>query len=486
VIHAGGGDYTFRHALIRDAAYRGLAKESRASLHERQALLLAEASLGEVDDETIGYHLEQAVQHHEQLRPPNDATHALAARAADHLTRAGRRALARGDVPGAVALLTRATVLLRDDDRARVRVAVELGGALTLRGDLDQAEAVLERALATARAVGDEGGEAAALLRRAELRVLSEGDASAEVAVDVSGTIEPLATAGDESGLARATHLLSYLEMIRGRFSVAASTLERALSHAERAHDLGARASIRIARLTCLYWGPATVSSASAACEEALADPDTHVLEAEARALLAGLAAMQGRFDDARVLAEQSCAALEELGAPIWLARARRYAASVELRAGDLFAAERELRASYALFEAAGAPPLDPAALLADVLCLQGRFDEAQTYADACARAAGRDFFSQVEWRRPTARLLAARGSFQDALRLLDEGLALAAEAECPDKHAELFVTRAEIAARAGAPDDAAEAWSAAAALYEAKENVVGAANARRALVPSA
>ena len=55
--------YRFRHILLRDAAYRGIAKRSRAELHERFADWLsrrAEDRVVEVE-EIVGYHLEQDV-----------------------------------------------------------------------------------------------------------------------------------------------------------------------------------------------------------------------------------------------------------------------------------------------------------------------------------------------------------------------------------------------------------------------------------------
>ncbi|MGH3033160.1 MAG: adenylate/guanylate cyclase domain-containing protein, partial [Gaiellaceae bacterium] len=53
--------FRFRHILIRDAAYAGIAKETRSELHERFASWL-EARPGEYE-EIIGYHLEQAFRH---------------------------------------------------------------------------------------------------------------------------------------------------------------------------------------------------------------------------------------------------------------------------------------------------------------------------------------------------------------------------------------------------------------------------------------
>ena len=90
----------FHHVLIRDAAYRRLLKGTRAELHARLADWI-EAQVGDAaeHDETIGWHLEQAHQHLRELGPIDATGRALGERAARRLAAAGRRALARDDVP---------------------------------------------------------------------------------------------------------------------------------------------------------------------------------------------------------------------------------------------------------------------------------------------------------------------------------------------------------------------------------------------------
>ena len=53
------GDYQFKHALVRDAAYESLLRAPRQSIHKRAAEALA-ASEGQVPTEIIAYHFEQA------------------------------------------------------------------------------------------------------------------------------------------------------------------------------------------------------------------------------------------------------------------------------------------------------------------------------------------------------------------------------------------------------------------------------------------
>ncbi len=95
--------------LIRDAAYRRLLKGTRAELHERLATgSKTQAGDSAEHDETIGWHLEEAHQHLGELGPIDAAGQRLGERAATRLAAAGRRALARDDVPLAADLLGRA------------------------------------------------------------------------------------------------------------------------------------------------------------------------------------------------------------------------------------------------------------------------------------------------------------------------------------------------------------------------------------------
>ena len=96
--------FRFRHILIRDAAYLGIPKETRAQLHERFAAWL-ERTAGERAselDEIIGYHLEQAHGYRAELGPSGPGSADLATRAGERLAAAGRRAIVdRGDASAA-------------------------------------------------------------------------------------------------------------------------------------------------------------------------------------------------------------------------------------------------------------------------------------------------------------------------------------------------------------------------------------------------
>ena len=110
-----GRSLSFKHILIRDAAYAGLTKAERAELHERFADFQAQTASDRLIEyeEIIGYHLEQATRHRQQLGLDDERTRALAGRAAQMLGAAGIRALQRGDALTSNRLLERCRAVYR-------------------------------------------------------------------------------------------------------------------------------------------------------------------------------------------------------------------------------------------------------------------------------------------------------------------------------------------------------------------------------------
>ena len=106
--------FRFHHALIRDAAYRRVLKEVHADLHERYAEWLEGSGVSSAadQDETLGWHFEQAYQFRVELGGPHtEDTMRLAVRAASHLADAAKRALDRDDTASAASLLGHALPL---------------------------------------------------------------------------------------------------------------------------------------------------------------------------------------------------------------------------------------------------------------------------------------------------------------------------------------------------------------------------------------
>ena len=186
--------YRFRHTLIRDAAYRSLSKGTCADLHERFAGWLERAAgerLREFE-EIVGYHLEQAYRCRAAIRSIDTHTATLATRSAQRLESAGRRALARSDLPAAIGLLERAADLLALDAPRRAALLPELGAALIEAIQLDDAEPVLAEARQLAAAAGDDRADSHALVQQQFLQLSRVDEGATEEGTRVVETVIPV------------------------------------------------------------------------------------------------------------------------------------------------------------------------------------------------------------------------------------------------------------------------------------------------------
>jgi len=414
----GDDGFRFRHILIRDAAYLGVAKALRAGLHERYASWLEDAA-GELD-EIIGYHLEQAFRYRQELGP---ADAALAKRAGEHLARAGRHAIGRGDFSAAATLLSRAVSLLPDSHADRRELLPMLGSVLMRTGDFARAERVLADAEGAARAAGDSRLELRTLIEREFLRTFTQPDESIEDIVAVADRAIPLLEhLEDDVGLAKAWWLRSELHLSACRWGERAANLERALEHAKRAGDEVEQGTIAAQLALAVYYGSTPVDAAIERCEVLVAEIPAHrSLEASITGTLAGLRAMQGNFDEARRLQADARRMYEELGQRFRVAVRSLIAADIELLAGQPAKAATILRwASEALREMGARPATATIdAFLADALADAGAKDEALRYSAASRESAAEpDVVSQVMWRVAAAKVTDDAALARDAVRL--------------------------------------------------------------------
>ena len=478
--------YRFRHSLIRDAAYRQMPKAGRADLHERFAGWLESAggSKSAEQEEILGYHLEQAHRFLRELGGPSAAADALARRGAARLASAGRRAIARGDMAAATGLLTRAQLLVADDDTAWLEFAPELGTALIETGELERADAILSRAIEQAANAQDERVQALAQLERSFLRLHTGPVGSTdELRESAERARSVFQKNGDDAGLAKAWKYVAILEWMRCRMAEMEVVLERALEFARRAGDARELSIIRNALARAALMGPRPVPDALRVCarirEEA---PTDQSLEGIVCTIEGALTARLGRFDEARALTRRSEAIFRDLGLSLHLAGLHQYSAGIELLAGDPGAAERELRVGFDDYERMGerARLSTTAALLAVALHEQGRDEEAYRYTVASEESASPDdLASQVHWRETRARVLARRREVEDALHLGREAVELAAETDFLWMHGDALVALAEVLRVSGSPEESTEAAEQALTLYEAKGDLVSAGKTR-------
>jgi predicted ATPase/class 3 adenylate cyclase len=474
--------YRFRHALIRDAAYAGIAKEVRAQLHERFADWAAGTNAGRAGelDEIIGYHLEQAFRYREQLGPLDEHAHALAARGAELLGGAGRRAFARDDLPAALTLLDRALALMNEEEPARLELVRELSMAFWWAGEAARAESLLNGLIEAASALGDRGQEWSGLIERAARKNISGGEADAEELLQVSQqAIVVFEELGDDAGLARAWRRVAHAHQVRSRYGPAEEAGEKALVHVRRAGDRHEEARIVDTLCTSLLYGPANAAEAIDRCVQMLEwARGSRVMEANVSISLAGLKAMRGNFEEARSLAAAARQAYQELGLRLATAGLTQVTGPLELLAGDLEAAERELREGLEILEPLGSSGYQDA-LLAAVAYRRGDIDEAERLVErAEAEAAEDNIAAQVAWR-------AVRAKLERSVELAEAAVELAGRTDALNLRGDAELDLAETLRLAGEPEEAARAVQRALELYEQKGNVVAASQATSLLATS-
>jgi predicted ATPase len=488
--------FRFHHILIRDAAYQGLLKRRRAALHERFADWV-EAVSGERDrgveyEEIVGYHLEQAHRYLSELGHLDDHGRDLAVRAAGRLGSAGRRAFARADMSAAANLLRRAVMLLPTEDRTRLALLPQLAEALMEIGEFPWAMLFLDEA--TELASGDPRLEADLVLTRLLVRHHVEENLEhwrEEVAREAERLIPVLQEQRADAELAKAWRLLGFVHGSVCRYGDAAAAVKEAAKHARRANDLRLEARNVSSYTMAALYGPTPAREAIEHCEhlitEGLSDR-----QAEALVLcsLAQLRAMQGEFERARELVRAARTVLDDLGVIVLAAATAIDSARVELLAGDLVTAERELRQAEETLTALGEryllPPL--AAVLAQVVYAQGRADEAEQITRRAQELSDpEDVEPQALWRSVRAKVLAGRDLADEAEQLAREAVRLMRTTDAPGMQADALLDLAEVLRHSASPDEARAVAVEAKALYESKGNTAAAARATAlldALVP--
>jgi class 3 adenylate cyclase/tetratricopeptide (TPR) repeat protein len=487
---SGQDAFSFRHLLIREAAYEGMPKDIRAELHQRFAGWLERTTgewVAEYDD-IVGYHLEQAFRYRRELGGGVDGVEALGRRAAQRLGAAGRRAHARGDEAAAVKLLDRGVHLLPENDDVRQELLLDLGEALVERGELSRASGILDEVTAGAVKAGDRRIEWRSRVDLADLRItagatghlIDEARATARQAIPVLEELD------DAAGLARAWRLSAAASYIEGHAGPTQEALELAVEFARRAGDRRAEAEILGLMAFLLVWGPMPVSRALAQSERMAARAGGHrKVEAEVLLVQGVLEGMAGRTDEGRELVRRGRDILRDMGQTLTEAATSHGAGTIEFIAGDYEAAERIWRQGYEVLQRIGEKAYlsTSAALIAHALCRQGRHGEADGFIRASEAAADpQDIASQVTWRSGKALVLASDGRTEEALQLLDDAILLCEPTSYLDTTAETLVIRAEVRLEAGDASGAAEDLRNAIDLAERKEYTPLAERARASL----
>jgi class 3 adenylate cyclase/tetratricopeptide (TPR) repeat protein len=415
--------YRFKHVLIREVAYGGLAKSARASYHQRFAAWLHER-VGEELLEVRAYHLDHASALLAELdgAPPED----LAREAAAALEEAGRRALAREANVTARKLLIRAVELEPTLERR-----YQAARAAWRMSEFPVVSAEVEEVLKDARAVGDRDHEARALTALASVTISREADV---------GRAEQLArkaleVVDEDEARIDALGVLETVAWWRGRLSEAEVYAEEQLEIARRLErrDLESEALLSLAGI---YTTRREGERAEPLIERALElAEESGSLTARAHAFVQSgeLHAFRGEHDDALAEFGRARDLFAEVGAAIHLARTLMAIGRLVGRRGEVAEAEQLFREGIRILK----PLEDRGTLcevqrsLAEILLEQGKVDEAELYALKAAETVGpQDVSSQASTRKTLAVVRAAQGRDDEAEALLREAIEILERSE--------------------------------------------------------
>ena len=223
-----GHTWAFKHILVRDAAYEGLAKSVRAELHERFADGLAASDEAEGGGEHAGFvahHLEQAARYRRELAAHGPGVDALIDRAVQALVVAAEKARDRLRFEDHAAYLERALRL--EPVTSRVRRMI-LAGMVDHHDDVNEVDQV-RQVLDAFESELDDTADALdhAFLRTMRLfQEMSTGNAidPAEVVSAAQELVSLGRAVPDTTSVVRGLHVSSICSSMLGRWRDAAAT----------------------------------------------------------------------------------------------------------------------------------------------------------------------------------------------------------------------------------------------------------------------
>jgi len=415
---SGESAYRFKHVLIREVAYTGLSKSSRAEYHTRFAEWLRQKADKELL-EVRAYHLDHATALYAELdgRPPAE----LAQIAARALEAAGKRALALESNVSARKLLLRSAELEPTLWRRflAARAAWQLGDLPVVR---DEMSVLAEEAAAE----GARDVQTRALTALSETAASLDGELgrAEELADEALAVVEADDHEGRFSALDRRARVARWV----GRLAEAEEFEEQALEAARAAgrKDHEARAALQLAGIQI---GRMEDDKAEPLIDRALAlaeESGSIVARASAAQSKGTLHRVRGEYEQAHGWLTKSLDLYRETASVSEIAWTSRQLAQVAWSTGNLARAEKLFRESIRLL----APMRERGTLcesqrlLAQLLLEQGRIDEAENYALAGRdTVSAEDVTSRATTRVALAQVRAAQGRDDEAETLFREAV---------------------------------------------------------------
>jgi hypothetical protein len=462
--------YRFRHVLIRDSAYQGLAKQTRSALHERLAAWLERVAGDRLleYEEIIAYHLEQAHRYRIELGPRDAAAAELALRAGTMLGHAARRAEARGDVAASVDLMVRASDLLPPSADRRLLLA-QVAPNLLFDGDGPRAERLLAEVVAESEQAGDARGAAWAQLGLLFVQSSTQSSEASVYARSAEELRDRLTELGDPEGAQQAELLAALGQFVIGRAGAGLARAQAILDAVPSTVSGSLANRARALRAVAAMLGPTPADEALRLVETA----GGHGMQLPGGATgPARMLCLQGRFGEARAALSRATEQVAERGGRMLPSEAHEVAGNVALLAGEISEAVRNLKLAYDEKKAAGDPAgaSTTATALAEAYLEAGDLDAAwKQAANARDTSPHDDFAAQGRSRQIQARVLSARGQHAEAEALAREAVAIVGPTDYLAMHGDALVHLANVLHTAGKGDEAVAAARQAVELYERK-----------------
>jgi class 3 adenylate cyclase/predicted ATPase len=430
--------YSFKHALVQDAAHDSLLRSARQQLHGH----IAEA-LERLSPELMDSQPELLAQHYTEAR--------VAEKSVAYWGNAGRRSAARSAMTEAAVQLQKGLdqLALLPDTPKRQRQELEFQSALgavldTVRG---QAAAETGRAFARARVLWEQLGSPSEFLRIPYGQSMHHAlRGELDLARRLDDDLLRLSWQRNDSAGLVLGHLSSGLNlMLAGRFASSRSHLEEALglydptSHRYLVDQAGtshphvtSQSHLGIV-LSCLGFLDQALARSSAAIAEArrVNHPRSLAVSLTYGSRLLSIIGEIAALDER---ADQLVAVTTEQGFPVWRAAGTIYRGWVRVRNGDVAEGITILHSGSAAYRATGMGVFMPhfIALLAGACEIAGRFDEAATQLGEALQiieGTGERWFA-AELNRSKGQLLLRQGHVQAGEELYQKALGIAREQE--------------------------------------------------------
>jgi class 3 adenylate cyclase/predicted ATPase len=429
--------YSFKHALVQDAAHGSLLRGTRQQLHAQIA-------------EALEIHFPELMDNQPELVAQHYAEAGLVEKSVACWGKAGRRSVARSAMAEAAAQFHKGLdqLALLPDNRERLEQELEFRSALgaVLLAVKGYSAPETGHAYARARVLWEQLGSPSAFLQIPHGQLLyhmmrGELDLAQRLDEDL---LRLSRRRNDSAGLILGYSSSGRNMMLTGRFASARSHLKaapalydpnshRSLVDKAGFHPQVASQSIFGIVLFCLGYPDQALAQSNAAIAEArrLAHPPTLAMSLAFSAILLSLVGDDAALDER---ADQVVAVATEQGFPFWRAQRTIYRGLIKVKNSDVAEGMSLLRSGLIAFRATGAESWMPhyIAILARACESAGQVEEGLTLSDEALQIVETTgvHWLAAELYRYKGQLLLRQGHSEAAEELYRKALSIAREQE--------------------------------------------------------